>query len=106
MFEQIKTETIWYAFQSGNVSFTLSLNELKTFFAMNIATTYIKYPNVRMYWSSLPGMRQNMIADAMTSKKFAKIKSYLHFEDNSNVKFQLLLIVTSCKKSSFPCFII
>lgn len=43
----------------------MSMNELKKYFTINIAMTYIKYPNLRMYWSSLPGMQMNMIADAM-----------------------------------------
>lgn len=88
MFEHIRTETIQYAVKNGNVSYSMTLNELKKYFAINIAMTYIKYPNVRMYWSSLPGIRMNMIADAMTSKRFCSIKSYLHFEDNLNVPNQ------------------
>lgn len=52
IFEHIKDETIRYAIQSGKENFKLTTNELKVFFALNIAMTYIKYPNVRMYWSS------------------------------------------------------
>lgn len=46
--------------------------------------TYIKYPNVRMYWSSLKGLRMDMIADIMTVNRFAEIKRFLHFENNLN----------------------
>jgi len=52
------------------------------FFAINIAMTYIKYPNVRMYWSSQGGLRMNLIADAMTCNRFAEIKRFIHFVDN------------------------
>lgn len=61
----------------------LSEKELKTYFAINIAMTYIQYPNVRMYWSSLPGIRMNLIADAMTVNRFSEIKRFLHFEYNN-----------------------
>lgn len=66
IFEHIKEETIRYAIQSGKDNFKLTTQELKIFFALNIAMTYIKYPNVRMYWSSLPGMRIDLIANNMT----------------------------------------
>lgn len=46
--------------------------------------TYIKYPNVRMYWSSVEGIRMNLIADTMPVNRFSEIKRFLHFEDNSN----------------------
>lgn len=56
---------------------------LKTYFAINIAMTYIRYPNVRMYWSSLLGIRMNIISNAMNVNRFGEIKRFLHFEDNA-----------------------
>lgn len=46
--------------------------------------TYIKYPNVRMYWSSLPGMRMDLIANNMTVNRFSEIKRFLHFTNNES----------------------
>jgi len=83
IFEHIRVETIRYAVQNGKDSFTLTKTELKTYFAINIAMTYLRYPNVRMYWSSLPGIRMNLIADAMNVNRFGEIKRFLHFEDNT-----------------------
>jgi len=83
IFEHIRIETIRYAVENGKDSFTLTEKELKTYFAINIAMTYIRYPNVRMYWSSLPGIRMNLIADAMNVNRFGEIKRFLHFEDNT-----------------------
>ncbi|XP_050064144.1 piggyBac transposable element-derived protein 2-like [Aphis gossypii] len=83
IFEHIRVETIRYAIQNGKDSFTLTITELKTYFAINIAMTYLRYPNVRMYWSSLPGIRMNLIADAMNVNRFGEIKRFLHFEDNT-----------------------
>lgn len=90
-----------YAIQSGNDKLILSMNELKTYFAINIAMTYTKYTNICMYWSSLPVMRMSMIADAMSVNRFATIKSYLHFEDIANKphdkywKYLLLICFTT-----------
>lgn len=39
IFEHIKYETIRYAIQSGKENFKLTTNELKVFFALNIAMT-------------------------------------------------------------------
>lgn len=50
---------------------------------MNIAMPYLLYPNVKMYWFSLPGIRMNLIADAMNVNRFGEIKRFLHFEDNT-----------------------
>jgi hypothetical protein len=58
------------------------MKELKVFFGINIAMTYIKYSNVRMYWSSQEGLRMNLIADAMTCNRFAEVKRFIHFADN------------------------
>uniref|UniRef100_A0A2H8TXQ0 PiggyBac transposable element-derived protein 2 n=1 Tax=Melanaphis sacchari TaxID=742174 RepID=A0A2H8TXQ0_9HEMI len=84
IFEHIKDETIRYAIQSGKENFKLTTNELKVFFALNISMTYIKYPNVRMYWSSLPGMRMDLIANNMTVNRFSEIKRFLHFANNES----------------------
>jgi len=84
LFELIRVETIRYAVQCGKDNFTLSVKELKIFFAINIAMTYIKYPNVQMYWSSQDGLRMDLIADAMPYNRFTEIKRYINFADNSN----------------------
>lgn len=83
IFEHIVFETNRYAAQCNKPTFNITINDLKLFFAMNIAMTYLKYPNVRMYWSSVEGIRLNLIADIMPVNRFTDIKRYLHFEDNS-----------------------
>lgn len=84
IFEHIKEETVRYAIQNGKINFNLTVKELKVFFAINIAMTYIKYPQVRMYWSSLPGMRMDLIANSMTVNRFSEIKRFLHFTNNDD----------------------
>lgn len=78
-------ETIRYAVQSGEENFTTNVKELKTYLAMNIIMTYIKYPQYRMYWSSKESLRMDMIADSMPMRRFEKIKKYLHFTNNETI---------------------
>lgn len=73
-----------YDIQKDKINFKLTVKELKIFFAINIAMTYIKYSQVRMYWSSLPGMRMNLIADSMPVNRFSEIKRFLHFTNNDD----------------------
>lgn len=40
---------------------------------------YIKYPAYRMYWSSSPGLGFELIANAISLKRYEEIKRYLHF---------------------------
>lgn len=44
----------------------------------------VKYPNVRKYWSPLPGMRMDLIANNMGVNRFSEIKRFLHFADNDS----------------------
>lgn len=46
--------------------------------------TYIKYSNVRLYWSSQEGLRMDMIADAMPYNRFCEVKRFIHFADNND----------------------
>ena len=73
-----------YALQQGKGNLNLSPAELKVFLGINLTMTYIKYPRTRMYWSSNPGLRQNLIADPMPVNRFDEIKRYLHFVDNNS----------------------
>lgn len=62
------------AVQSGKEIY-LSSEEIKIFFAINIIMAYTKYPSCRMYRSLIPGLRCDLIADAMSSKIYLHISS-------------------------------
>jgi len=64
--------------------FYIVYQRIKFFFAINIVMTYIKYPNVRMYWFSQEGLRMDLIADAMSYNRFSEVKRYINFVDNSD----------------------
>ena len=61
----------------------LTKGEIFIFLGINITMTYIRYPRLRMYWSSDPSVRCNIIADAMGVNRFESIRRYLHFTDNN-----------------------
>ncbi|KAL2091612.1 hypothetical protein ACEWY4_013875 [Coilia grayii] len=73
-----------YAMYKGKMNFALTKPELKVFLGINLMMTYIRYPRLRMYWSSNPGLRQHCIANAMTANHFEDIMRYLHFVDPNN----------------------
>lgn len=74
-----------YALQTGKENFKLSKKELKVFLGINIVMTYIHYPRLRMYWSSVRALRFDLIADAISVNRFEEIQRYLHFVDNENI---------------------
>lgn len=82
----IVEETIRLANQKGKTTFRLSKKDIMIYLGINIIMTYIKYPNSRLYWSSISALRMNLIADAMSVNRFEEIKRYLHFSDNEEVE--------------------
>lgn len=76
-------QTNKYAIEKGKDSLKLTNKELKVFLGINLAMTYIHYPRLRMYWSSVSSLRCSFIADAMTVNRFEEIRRYLHFVDNN-----------------------
>lgn len=82
LFELITMETNRYAAQCGKLNFKLTVQELKTFLGINIMMTYIKYPSTRMYWSSVQGLRMDIIANSMSVNRFEEIKRFIHFVNN------------------------
>ena len=65
--------------ESGS-SIGASKNEIEQYIGVLVTMSFIKLPTQRMYWQNrtrIPG-----VADIMTSKRFEKLKRYLHFSDN------------------------
>jgi hypothetical protein len=77
-------KTIRYALQNDK-EFQITSSDIKLYFAINIIMTYIKYPSYRMYWSSVPGLRFDFIADTMSLTKYEDIKRHVHFVNNDDI---------------------
>ncbi|KAL0147001.1 hypothetical protein M9458_057525 [Cirrhinus mrigala] len=84
LIDDIVFQSNMYALQQGKENLNLTSSELKTFLGINLMMTYVKYPRIRMYWSSNSGLRLPSIADAMSVDRFDEIKRYLHFVDNNS----------------------
>ncbi|XP_067933202.1 piggyBac transposable element-derived protein 3-like [Watersipora subatra] len=83
LLDDIVYNTNLYASQVNiNSAFNLTRGELMVFLGINIVITYIRYPRLRMYWSSNQGTRCGLIADAMSVNRFEAIRRHLHFVDN------------------------
>lgn len=87
LFMKIAMESNIYAANNNRSNFKLTVNELKTYLGLNIAMTYLRYPQLRIYWSSVEGIKIPFIADNMTNNRFEEIKRNLHFaSDEERVK--------------------
>lgn len=60
---------------------SLSDNDFNKFLGILIYTSVIKYPNTRLYWSDKYGYEP--IKKTMPQKRFEKLRSIIHFNDNS-----------------------
>lgn len=84
LIDEITFQSNVYALQKGKGNLNLSNAELRVFLGINLVMSYIKYPRIRMYWSSNNGLRHHLIADAMSNQRFEEIRRYLHFVDNNS----------------------
>lgn len=55
------------------------------FLTTNMLMTIYRFPSYRMYWSSNDFERLPIIADAMSLKRFEKLKKYIHFINNESI---------------------
>lgn len=85
LLDSIAKETTRYAIQSGDHSFSTSGKEMLLFLTTNMLMTIYRFPSYRMYWSSNDFERLPIIADAMSLKRFEKLKKYIHFINNESI---------------------
>lgn len=55
---------------------------MEQFFGIHMIMTIIKMPAYRMYWSH--NTRYPTIADIMSRNRFTNLRSFIHFNDNTN----------------------
>lgn len=82
--QNIVDQSNLYAVQTNpNKPLNLSLNELDQFLGVCIGMSIYNLPRTRMYWASTT--RIDRIANVMSRDRWEQIKSFLHFNDNSNL---------------------
>nr|CAI5841636.1 unnamed protein product [Callosobruchus analis] len=81
-----KEQTILYATQqNANTSFSVTVEELKVFFAILLISGYSKRPRKDMYWSMDSDLRNEAVARGMSRNKFRDILRNLHFVNNGQL---------------------
>lgn len=84
--DMIVTETNRYALQTKTKNWEpVSKMEMYSFFGMLVLMGVHQLPVVDLYWSSNPLFYVEPIATNMTSKRFKKILSNLHLNNNDNM---------------------
>ncbi|GBP70847.1 PiggyBac transposable element-derived protein 3 [Eumeta japonica] len=84
--EYIVHETVTYAKHYKNdLNFKLTINELKVFIEILFFSSYHHLPQSKLYWCRDEDVHIPFVERAMSRKRFDKIKSYLHFNDNSRI---------------------
>ena len=80
----IVEESKRYACQK-RVKFTVSLQDMKTFFGILLFSGYHLLPSRRMYWSVHEDYRVAPVAQAMSRNRFKDILRFLHFNNNQRL---------------------
>ncbi|XP_065568964.1 piggyBac transposable element-derived protein 1-like [Artemia franciscana] len=84
LLELIVEQSNLFALQTEGCNLCLTVEELKVFMSIILLLGVIKVPYYRMHWEA--ATRYPKISDKMGRQRFAKIKRFLHFNDNSKAK--------------------
>ena len=85
VYEILVSETVRYARQQGNHSFSVDVQAMRRFIAILIISGYNTVPRRRLYWSNSPDVRNDAMCAAMSRKMFEDILRYLHVAKNEQL---------------------
>lgn len=83
--ERLTKDTVMYAVQKGHHTFQLSCSEMKVFISILLLSGYNTLPRRRLYWSTEPDVRNELIASSMRRNRFDEIMKRFHAADNTNL---------------------
>lgn len=72
-----------YSVQKSGTSIDTSYAEICKYLGINILSGIIRMPSYRMYWAN--ETRIPVIADSMSRNRFEKLRTMIHFNDNSTM---------------------
>ena len=78
-----------YAKQDKNKAFELSKGELMHFFRIVLLSGYHSVPSEQHFWLNQPDFGVPIVAQAMSIKRFLKIKDMFHLVDNKKLLLKL-----------------
>jgi len=86
LFEKIRYFSKLYSLQQDpKSSFDVKVQELKVTVGILLISGYSTVPRRRLYWSSEWGVRNEMIASAMSRNRFNEILASLHSANNAEL---------------------
>ena len=99
-----------YCLQNNWPDISVSLNELKVFWAILIVSGYNSLPSKSLYWSHDPDLHNNAISNAMRRDRLEMIMKCLHFNatdtiDRTDKYCKLRPLITHLKKKFMEHFI-
>lgn len=83
--DEVVLQTILYARQKNNTTFSVTREELRLFLAILLTSGYACLPQRRLYWSPSIDVNNTAISSAMCRNRFEQIMQYLHFADNTKL---------------------
>uniref|UniRef100_A0AAY4B9J0 PiggyBac transposable element-derived protein domain-containing protein n=1 Tax=Denticeps clupeoides TaxID=299321 RepID=A0AAY4B9J0_9TELE len=84
VFEHISHQSNLYAVMKNGPELKTTPLEIEQFIGLCILMTVVRMPSYRMYWQT--ATRYDPIATVMGRKRFDHLRTYVHMNDNTNVK--------------------
>ncbi|ROL45839.1 PiggyBac transposable element-derived protein 2 [Anabarilius grahami] len=84
VFEHISNQSNLYAVMKNGPELKTTPSEIEQFIGLHILMTVVRMPSYRMYWQT--ATRYDPIATVMGRKRFDNLRTYIHMNDNTNVK--------------------
>ncbi len=83
--EHLVKQTVTYAVQKSNHSFSLRSDKIKTFIGILFVSGYCCVPRRRLYWQKQPDVYNELIAGSMHRDHFDEIMKFFHAADNTKL---------------------
>lgn len=107
----IIAESVKYARQKNNTSFTLDKSDLDVFIGIMLLTGYHSLPRERMYWCRDEDVQIPYVSSKMSRNRFTEIKKFVHVADNDKItagdkiyKVRPLMDMVNSKLQQFGIF--
>uniref|UniRef100_A0A3B4GR65 PiggyBac transposable element-derived protein domain-containing protein n=1 Tax=Pundamilia nyererei TaxID=303518 RepID=A0A3B4GR65_9CICH len=97
VFEHISHQSNLYAAMKNGPELKTTPSEIEQFIGLHILMTVVRMPSYCMYWQT--ATRYDPIATVMGRKRFDNLRTYIHMNDNTNVKQKVLeKVCANCLK--------
>ncbi|KAJ0000608.1 hypothetical protein NQD34_012450 [Periophthalmus magnuspinnatus] len=84
VFEHISHQSNLYAVMKNGPELKTTPSEMEQFIGLHILMTVVRMPSYRLYWQT--ATRYDPVATVMGRKRFDHLRTYIHMNDNTNVK--------------------